>query len=150
MSTRIPYGYRIVNGSTEPDPEQAEKLRHLFAAYLQGYSLREAKELSGIDRTWVCCRNMLVNPVYLGTGDYPQIISAELMQQAIHRVTQRGAHLVGRSGKAVRRPIKIQTEFEIDRKRKCDSEDPVEMASRMYRCIINVREGGRKDDCSED
>lgn len=86
MSTRIPYGYKIVNGQAEPDSEQVKKVQCFFDCYLEGYSLRKATAMAGVERSWMSCWNMLVNPVYLSTEDYPPILTPEQMERAAGEV----------------------------------------------------------------
>ena len=135
MSTRIPYGYKIVNGQAEPDPEQVKKLRCFLDYYLEGYSLRAATAMSGIERSWMCCRDMLSNKVYLGTEDYPPLLSPEQLERASREVKKRGAHLVGKYGRPVRQPIPVQTEFVLNKTADDSGKDPVDIAAQLYQSI---------------
>ena len=147
MSARIPYGYKIVNGQAEPYSEQVKKIQCFFDCYLEGYSLRKATVVAGVERSWMSCRNMLVNPVYLGTEDYPPIFTPEQMERAAGEVKRRGAHLTGKTGRPVRKPFPIQTEFfyhkeaDWDKEADREGETPADISARMYRSICSLSDG---------
>lgn len=132
MRTRIPYGYRIVNGLAEPDQEQTERLKTFFETYLDGYSIRDAAAIAGIDRTLGCCRRMLTNPVYLGDAYYPPLLSESLIKRAQEEAAKRAAHLVGRAGAPVKKPVPVQTRFALGKKLPSYSKDPAEYAAQLY------------------
>ena len=87
------YGYRIEDGKPVIDPQQAACLRDFFRLYISGMSLKGAAEAAGIgDR--VChmsAKKMLMNRRYLGEGDYPEIISAEVFEQEQAEMCRRSA-----------------------------------------------------------
>lgn len=114
MSARVPYGYRIENGLAVIDEARQERLLRLFECYLSGCSLKQSAALARIDRTWKCCRAMLVNPVYTGTDYYPPLIPESLHRRAVQTVYARGAHLTGKKGGPVREPIPAATRFTFD------------------------------------
>lgn len=137
MSARIPYGYQIVNGKARKEPEQVEKLFRFRTCYLEGYSLKKAAKIAEIERTWMCCRDMLVNPIYLGNDYYPPIFTREEIEECRTKIRERGAHLRGKTGKPVRRAIPIQTEFHIIKTEEKMRNHPQEHVAWLYRSIVN-------------
>ena len=110
MKAQIPYGYRIVNGAAIPDPDESAKLRKFFDLYVHhGCSIATAKARAGIDRCDKTARNMLTNPVYLGTGFYPALLDASLMEKAKEVVNEKGRER-GRTVKAFE-PIPVLSRF---------------------------------------
>ena len=87
------YGYRIEDGKPVIDPQEAARLRDFFQLYNSGKSLKIAAEGAGIgDR--VChmsAKKMLMNRRYLGEGDYPGIVRAEVFEQAQAELCRRSA-----------------------------------------------------------
>ena len=71
----IPFGYRLEAGEVAIDKEAADKVVVLFESYLGGTSLENAAKAAGLCISHSHARRMLSNPVYLGSGEYPQIIS---------------------------------------------------------------------------
>ena len=76
----IPFGYRIVGGKAEIDPEQAGRYRQFIACYLAGVSIREACIRAGIDVSYGTARRMLHSPVYGGNDYYPAILDEETLR----------------------------------------------------------------------
>lgn len=79
--THIPYGYKIINAQAIIDEPIAEKVRQLFAEYLESGSMRAAAMKVGIDKTHSVIGRLLRNKVYLGTDYYPQIVDEEIFEK---------------------------------------------------------------------
>lgn len=79
--THTPYGYKIINAQAVIDEPIAEKVRQLFAEYLESGSMRAAAMKVGIDKTHSVIGRLLRNKVYLGTDYYPQIVDEEIFEK---------------------------------------------------------------------
>lgn len=101
---KMPYGYVLRNGTIRTEPEEAENVRRIFAAYLNGNSLKEIAEiltrqqiayLPG-ETAWNKNRvsRLLANSAYGGEGGYPPIIDKNTVASVKHtregRNTQKG------------------------------------------------------------
>ena len=75
------------------DPQQAERLRDFFQQYISGKSLKGAAEVAGIGQKvyHIAAKKMLMNRCYIGEGDYPEIISTDIFDQAQAEICRRGA-----------------------------------------------------------
>ena len=69
----IPYGYRIVNGKAEYHPIDAEKVKQFIEYYLQGDSIKKAKEKADLPICNSTAGRILSLPVYLGDDYYPPL-----------------------------------------------------------------------------
>lgn len=84
---KTPFGYMVQDGKTAACPEEADTVQSIFSRYLSGLSyLRIAEELSAgtvpyHKHTPLWNKNMvkriLENTQYLGTDEYPRLISNE-------------------------------------------------------------------------
>lgn len=95
----IPYGYTMRNGRTVISTEEAEVIRDIFKAYLNGASLKAiAEELT--DRqipytqkttTWDKARiaRIIDNAKYVGTEEYDPIIDEAIYEAAVSLKTAR-------------------------------------------------------------
>ena len=135
MNKTIPYGYRMENGIIVVDEANAERVRMIFDAYCDGGSLKTAGQAAGVPFVQSCIRGILTNPVYLGTAEYPQIISEESFRHAGQRVRERGAAWIGKTGRKPRKPIRVFTDFCQQKRNEGFSDDPAERAAQLYRCI---------------
>lgn len=135
--TRIPYGYRMVDGQMLPEPEDARKLRKLYEYYVQGYSLKNCLAMAGVERSVGWLRSVFDRTIYLGDERYPQLISREMWENAAREAGRRGINTVGVKKKKLRQhPVPLETEFLLDRTGVKElPEDPVESAALLYRCI---------------
>ena len=135
--TRIPYGYRMVDGQMRPEPEEAQKLRKLYEYYIQGYSLKNCLAMAGVERSIGWLRSVFDRTIYLGNEQYPQLISRDMWEKGAIEAKRRGTSAVGVKKKKLRQyPVPVETEFTFDRKAaKTVSEDPVESAALLYRSI---------------
>lgn len=88
----IPYGYTMRNGRTVISTEEAEIIREIFKAYLDGASLKAiAEELTGRQipytqrtTTWDKARiaRIIDNAKYIGTEEYDPIIDEDMIFSA--------------------------------------------------------------------
>lgn len=84
---RIPFGYRMEQGTLGCEPAEAETVRRVFSMYLTGDSMKRIAEVmteQGVpyhkDKTcWNknMVKRILENGKYLGDGEYPRIIRDE-------------------------------------------------------------------------
>ena len=132
MRAKMPYGYRIVNGMAEPDPGEHEKLLRFYEHYLEGWSLEMCRSSIGIDWSIRGLRDILDNPVYMGTDYYPPLIDGETWNAAKEAAERRGAHLVGKRNCKTRQPVPIHTRFTMASDAEEPVGDPVECAAAMY------------------
>ena len=72
-----PFGYRIENGVAVIDEDAAEKLRMLYANYLDGMSLKNAANVAGIETYHASAKRLLMTEHYLGDDFYPSIFCVE-------------------------------------------------------------------------
>ena len=89
----IPYGYTMRNGRTVISTEEAEVIRDIFKAYLNGASLKAiAEELTGRQipytqktTTWDKARiaRIIDNAKYVGTEEYDPIIDEAIYEAAV-------------------------------------------------------------------
>ena len=95
----IPYGYTMRNGRTVISNEEAEVIREIFKAYLDGASLKAiAEELTGRQipytqktTTWDKARiaRIIDNAKYVGTEEYDPIIDEDMYEAAVSLKTAR-------------------------------------------------------------
>ena len=79
--THTPYGYKIINAQAVIDEPIAEKVRQLYAKYLESGSMRAAAKTVGIEKTHSVIGRLLRNKVYLETNYYPQIVDEEIFEK---------------------------------------------------------------------
>ena len=79
--THTPYGYKIINAQVVVDDPIAEKVRQLYAEYLESGSMRAAAKKVGIDKTHSVIGRLLKNKVYVGTDYYPKIVDGEIFKK---------------------------------------------------------------------
>ena len=79
--THTPYGYKIINAQAVVDDPIAEKVRQLYAEYLESGSMRAAAKKVGIEKTHSVIGRLLKNKVYVGTDYYPQIVDGEIFKK---------------------------------------------------------------------
>ena len=142
---RIPYGYRLVQGIAEPEPEESRKLRLLYEYYVQGYSLKNCLRLAETERSVGWLRSVFENEVYLGTGAYPQLISRDLWEQARAEAVRWGRKNSGISKDALRqKPVPVETIFSLEGEPgDIEAGEPAANAYQLYR-QIRVRGKGRR------
>lgn len=72
-----PCGYKIQDGKAVCDPAAAGRIRIFFHWYLEGFSIKEAKDMAGLNVSNSTAGNILKNKTYLGDDFYPAIIDRE-------------------------------------------------------------------------
>lgn len=77
-----PLGYRIIGGKAVVSDEDTAKVKLIFAAYLDGQSMRNAAEQAGLKLMHASVKRILSNRHYLGDEFYPAIIDAETFDAA--------------------------------------------------------------------
>lgn len=84
----IPFGYRMVNGRIQTNPDEVLAVITIFKHYLDGMSLKAiASEMTvpySIGTVWNknMVKRILENEKYLGTDKYPQLIDADTFRKA--------------------------------------------------------------------
>ena len=76
---QIPYGYRIERGRIAVDTEAAAEISRFVESYLSGLSVKESKKAAKIPLSESTLNQLLKNNTYLGTDDYPPLITAEVL-----------------------------------------------------------------------
>ena len=89
----LPFGYTIRNGHTVVEQQEADIVRNIFKAYIQGASLKEiaedltAKQIPYTERTcvWDKARisRILENAKYTGDEEFETIIDEDIYEEAI-------------------------------------------------------------------
>lgn len=107
----IPYGYTVRNGNTVIEHSEADIIREIFAAYIQGASLKAiAEELTGrripySERTdtWDKARiaRIIDNAKYTGDEEYDPIIDETLYETAVNLKTARQRNTFEKNCEAV-------------------------------------------------
>ena len=77
----IPYGYKIENGCAVIISEEADRIRSLYNAFMQGLSIEASGKKAGIPLSRSAVGKVLSNPVYLGDGYYPQMVEESLYRK---------------------------------------------------------------------
>ena len=85
----IPYGYRIVGGRAEIDPEAKGRLDVFFDEYLSGASISKAARTAGINHSHSVIADMMRNPVYLGTDYYPPMTDQARFDEVAEEMAER-------------------------------------------------------------
>ena len=88
----LPFGYTIRNGHTVIEQQEADIVRNIFKAYIQGASLKEiaedltAKKIPYTERTcaWDKARisRILENAKYTGDEEFEMIIDEDIYEEA--------------------------------------------------------------------
>ncbi len=107
----IPYGYTMRNGRTVISTEEAEVIRDIFKAYLNGASLKAiAEELTGHQipytqktSTWDKARiaRIIDNAKYVGTEEYDPIIDEDMYEAAVSLKTARQRNTCEKENNAI-------------------------------------------------
>ena len=130
-----PFGYRIKNGTAVIIPEEAEKIRNIYAEYLAGQGLIEAARNAGLSLTHSSVMHILQNKHYLGDDFYPAIIDQEIFDAAEVEHRQR-MEMMGRACMNKNDPEKrlVKTHFTM-KPAVSQTKDPYEKAAYMYSLI---------------
>lgn len=145
MSGKIPYGYRIENGEPVVVPEEAERLRTLFRAYLEGRPVGRARELAGIPRSESCCGRMLRNRLYLGDGCYPPLLTEDLLDRAEEERARRRAAAPARSWPGPRKALPAAVRFRWAESGEVPPSGPAEYAAWVFGCIRAEKENEKEE-----
>ena len=89
----LPFGYTICNGHTVIEQQEADIVRNIFKAYIQGASRKEiaedltAKQIPYTERTcvWDKARisRILENAKYIGDEEFETIIDENIYEEAV-------------------------------------------------------------------
>lgn len=101
----IPYGYRIVGGRAEIDPEAKERLDVFFDEYLSGASISKAAKVAGIPHQHSVMADLMRNPVYLGTDYYPPITDQARFDEVAEEMEERSKYHRPRTSSIHARPV---------------------------------------------
>lgn len=101
----IPYGYRIVGGKAEIDPEAKERLDIFFDEYLSGASISKAAKEAGIPHQHSVMAALMRNPVYLGTDYYPPMTDQERFNEVEDEMAERSKNHRPRTTSIHARPV---------------------------------------------
>ena len=129
----IPYGYRIERGRAVVVPEEAEKIRKFYTAYLDGLSIKNAGAAAEIPLSTATLRKMLENELYLGTDYYPPIIDRDTFDEV-----QRDRAIRTHEGQTKPPQITpIRTRFKMDAPDRTDAGwmSAVDVATYLYSLI---------------
>lgn len=136
------YGYRIQNGIPVINEEKADQVRRLFEGYTEGMGLIEVAESAGIHVTHAQVKRMLTNRRYLGTEEYPQIITEEQLEKAERTLHDRAVRLGRiREPKAADPEEKAEARFFLGTIAELYT-DPYRQAEYAYSLITEVKENG--------
>ena len=131
----IPFGYRIENGTAVIMPDEAEKIRHIYAWYLLGQSYLNAAKNAGLTMNASSVKWLLQNKHYIGDEFYPAIIDKKTFNAAeierLHRMK-----IMGRTNimKPVTEDNKVVTRFSMRPIMK-KFKNPYEQAAYIYSLI---------------
>lgn len=128
------FGYKIEKGRAIIEPQEAERLRQIYKAYLSGLSLVKAAKTAGLTMTHSSVKNLLQNPRYLGDDYYPQIVEKELFDafeaERQRREQRRHCTLSTVKRKEMVAPIQFRMNPPIQEKN-----DPYEQAEYVFSLI---------------
>lgn len=112
MIRKILYGYQIQDGALVIQPQEAEVVKRIFSAYLEGtyqWKIADILNADGVIYSqerpqWTKYRTgfILNNPRYMGADGYPIIIDAETFQKA-QAMLQKRRKTVARADRPVLR-----------------------------------------------
>ena len=101
----IPYGYRIVAGKAEIDPEAKERLDVFFDEYLSGASISKAAKEAGIPHQHSVMASLMRNPLYLGTDYYPPMTDQAKFDEVAEEMAERSKNHRPRTSSSHARPV---------------------------------------------
>ena len=137
--SRIPYGYRIENGRAKIDPETSSSLMRYYRNYLNGDSMSAAANAAGLTCSKTTYAHLLKRKEYLGDDYYPALIDEEYQKKLIAEWTRRKQERPRKARKADRKQVKIYTEFKTGLIPKRRTEDPLQYAEVLYRCVRPIK-----------
>ena len=107
---RVPYGYRMENGKIVIHPEEAERLKTFFDAYLSGATMRDAGKMAGLTCSTDSYPNLIERTIYGGNNHYPAIISEEYHRRLMEEREKRTRRKPRKQVVPLQK-IRIHTEF---------------------------------------
>lgn len=113
MST-VTFGYRICDGKIEIDPINGKRVKHIFKDYLNTKSLTDVALNNGF-KFHGAIKRILVNQTYLGTDDYPQLISPIVFEQVQTELKNRAIQLGRTNLPSHQVKFYVQTKFKFNR-----------------------------------
>ena len=131
----IPYGYRIVGGRAEIDPEAKKRLDVFFDEYMSGASISKAAKIAGINHTHRTMANLMRNPVYLGSDYYPPMTDQAMFDAVLEEMAERSKNHNPRMASMSARPVMTRFSMvmqELD----FGKMSAVEQAACMYNMIV--------------
>ena len=133
--TRIPYGYKIVNGRAQIDPETSSSLIRYFQNYLNGDSMSTAANAAGLTCSKTTYAHLLKRKEYLGDDYYPPLIDEAYQKRLIEEWEKRKKERPRKPRKAGNRIVKVYTDFRVERFAGKRPRDPVKYVQMLYRCV---------------
>ena len=113
MST-VTFGYRISNGKIEIDPVNGKRVKNIFKDYLNAKTLTGVALNNGF-KFHGAVKRILVNQTYLGTDDYPQLISHQIFEQVQTELKNRAIQLGRTNLPSHQMKFYAQTKFKFNR-----------------------------------
>ncbi len=136
----IPYGYRIENGCAIPDPEKVKKFNDFIHEYLNGASLKDARELSGVELCVNSLNTYLKKGTYQGTDYYPPIVPMGTYKR-IMAERDRRSH---KGNRHIPEDLPVKRHFRMEKAEKIRNGNASELASSLYSMIIPAEDGCEK------
>ncbi|MCT2917081.1 hypothetical protein EFM26_00330 [Limosilactobacillus fermentum] len=113
MST-VTFGYRISDGKIEVDSINGKRVKNIFKDYLNAKSLTDVALNNGF-KFHGAVKRILVNQTYLGTDDYPQLISHQIFEQVQTELKNRAIQLGRTNLPSHQMKFYAQTKFKFNR-----------------------------------
>ena len=140
MGTRIPFGYRIVEGKAQSDPENEEKLKLFFRLYLEGLTMAGAARTAGLPVSASTLPHLFQRKEYLGTDYYPPIVSPAYQEQLIREWKKRKQDSPRTGKKRPKKAVRIHICFHLEGMDDFgtqigDCHDPAGYAEELYQRI---------------
>lgn len=95
-------GYKIENGLICIDEFDSEKVKQIFANYLNGNTLMASASMVGLELYHGSVRRILTNKHYLGDEVYPKIIDEDIFYLAEKELNKRGKVIKKKGEKAIK------------------------------------------------
>ncbi len=133
----IPYGYRIENGSAVPDREKVDRFNRFINEYLNGASLKTARELSGVEPGIFSLNQYLRKGTYQGTSYYPAIVP-EGTHEKVLAEHERRKH---KGNRKIPDDLPVKSHFYMKKAEVPCKGNASEVAALIYSLIIPAEEG---------
>ena len=135
--THIPYGYELKNGKAYIHPEEGDKVKALFDAYIECGTLTKAAKMAGINKHHGPIGRMLSNRKYVGDEFYPKIVDEEIFLQ-VEKDRNKRAEKLGRVWEIDKEESIGANESFKKGKATEKFEDPFEQAAYIYSLIKDM------------